>query len=405
MELIKNLIETKGKLYAQLQEAANVPEKDYDDEKVDKINDEITAINKKIRSAENANELLSSKVESHVSENQEETFREGIDAFIRTGANGSTIARGQHTFGLTGEKRANQWYKGTSDKGGYLVPDEISKMIVEAQAFVGGMTTPGLTTEIKTSTGRKINIPTVDDTGTRAEIIGEKTTMASGNDVTYGNDDLTFYKLTSLIVKISNELIQDAAFDVVSHVTGLLFERMFRGLNYYYTLGTGTAMPYGLQAVSTKGVDATKRGLTRANLVDLIYSVNRAYRNAGTVWQMADSTAGFLRKLSVSSDTTGDDLKPLWQNSMQAGEPDRLEGWPVVINSDVDEIASYNQSVFFGDFKRYWTAEALPMKLIRLDELYAATDEVGFNVLGRFAGNMAAYTGDAPIKHIRHANT
>lgn len=404
MELIKSLTEQKGKLYAQLKEASNVPEKDYDDVAVDKINDEISAVDRKIVSANRANETLASKAESFESREQEETFSESLDSFIRTGGSGESVARGEKIFGLTGEKRANQWYKGTDNKGGYLVPNEISKMIVEARAFIGGMITPGLTTEIKTSTGRQIDIPTVDDTSTEASIIGEKTTMATGTDVTYGNDTLDFYKLTTKIVKISNELIQDAAFDVVAHVTGLLFDRMFRGLNNYFTLGTGSSQPYGIQTVSVKGVDAVKRGLTRVNLVDLIYSVDRAYRQ-GAVFQMDDSTVKVLRKLAVSSDTTGDDLKPLWQASMQAGEPDRLEGYPVIVNVKVDEIASYNQPVFFGDFKRYWIAEALPMKLIRLDELYAATDEVGFNVLGRWAGNMPAYSGDAPIKHIRNANT
>ena len=56
---IKLLTEQKGKLYEQLKEACAVPEKDYDDVKVDAINDDITALTKKIRSAENANLVLS----------------------------------------------------------------------------------------------------------------------------------------------------------------------------------------------------------------------------------------------------------------------------------------------------------------------------------------------------------
>ena len=90
---------------------------------------------------------------------------------------------------------------------------------------------------------------------------------------------------------------------------------------------------------------------------------------------------------------------------MRAGEPALLNGYPVIVNPDIVDIAPYDRSVFFGDWKRYWIAEALPMKLVRMDEYYKPSDQVGMAVLGRWAGNLAAYSGDAPIKHIRHAST
>lgn len=399
---IKEVIEQKGKLLEQLKEAVNA--KDFDQEKVDTINKDINDLDKKKLSLEEANRILSEKIEKEVEiEPEKPNFTRDFDDFLRGKTNGNNTEdegkfRGKPSFTL--DERAYQLYKGTDNKGGYLVPDEIGQSIMDAKAYVGGMVTDGVCTWIRTGTGRKIEVPTFDDTATKAAVVAEKTAMTSGSDLTYGTSDLDFYKITSHVLKVSNELLQDAAFNVGAHVQDVLMKRMYRGLNYYFTQGTSGSHPVGINTLSTKGVDATKRTITRTQLSDLVYSVNRAYRT-GAKWQMNDTTVGVIRALYVGSTDAG----PLWTDSMREGEPNLLEGYPVVVNPDVDDIAPYDRSVFFGDWSRYWIGEALPMKFIRLDELYAESDEVGFVVLGRWAGNLVAYTGDAPIKHARHAST
>ena len=395
---IKEVIEKKGKAIVLLKEAINA--KDFDQLKVDTISDEITALDNQKKSLEKANELIAQKADETDEQVEKKAVEKKkavseLDAFIRTGENGR--------IDKSIDKRAYV-YNLTDATGGYFVPDEIGSHIQTAEAWVGGMVTPGLCTHLKVANGRKIEVPCVDDTAINAAVVAEATALTSGSVPTYTTSDLDFYKITSHIVQISRELLQDSAFDVVAHATEILMKRMQRGINYYFTLGTSGSHPVGIQTLSTKGVDAAKRGLTPANLTDLIYSVNRAYRK-GAAWQMNDSTIGYIRKLAQSSGSTGQDQLPAWQESLRAGEPNLLHGYPVIANNEMDEIASYNQSVFFGDWKRYYIAEALPMTMIRMDELYAASDQIGLVVLGRWAGNLIADTGDAPIKHIRHANT
>ncbi len=399
---IKENIEQKGKLLEQLKEAVNA--KDFDQEKVDTINKDINDLDKKKLSLEQANRLLSEELEVEVEKKDEKpSFKKDFDDFLRGKTNGNSIEeegqyRGKPSFTL--DERAYQLYKGTDNKGGYLVPDEIGKSIMDAKAYVGGMVTDGVCNWVRTATGRKVEIPTFDDTSTKGTVVAEKTDMTEGSDLTYGTSDLDFYKITSHVLRVSDELLQDAAFDVESHVRDVLFKRTYRGLNYYFTQGTSGSHPVGINTLSTKGVDGTKRAVTRTQISDLVYSVNRAYRT-GAKFQMNDSTVSVIRALYVGSTDAG----PLWADSMRDGEPNRLEGYPVIVNPDIDDIAPMDRSIFFGDWKRYWIGEALPIKIIRLDELYAQTGEVGFCVLGRWAGNLIAYSGDAPIKHIRHATT
>jgi len=399
--MLEKKFEKKGNLLEQLREAVNAEPDKFDQEKVDAINDDIQKLSNEIESIERANKLLSEKQERVLEKNEDPEKpdnREALNTFLRTGENGLVESGNKNKRAL--EIRANQFYKGTDNKGGYLVPDEISNVIDSARAYVGGMVTPGVVSWDTVSDGRKIEYPNVDDTSVKAAVIGEKTDMASGTDVTYGISEFDFYKITTKTVKISNELIQDAAFDVVGHVLGLLMERMMRGLNYYFTVGSGSSMPYGIKTLSSEGESATKRGITRADINNLIYSVNRAYRPGG-LFQMNDSTIKAIRALYVGSA----DARPLWQDSMQAGEPALLEGYPVVANPDIEEIHPTYDTVYFGDFKKFQVFEALPMKIIRLDELYAETDEVGFNVLGRWASNKVTYTSTYPFKHIHHATT
>lgn len=417
---VQELYEKKGKLLKQLEEAINVEEKDFEEAKVEAINNDITEVDKQIRIVEAAQATLADVIQppkpgSIREQRKEIPFRDRLDMFIRgkmQDPDGEirSIRKGdeiplmnnlEKSSNYDWVTRAYDWNK-TDATGGYLAPDLIADQIAEAQAYIGGMVTPGICRWIQTSTGNKIEIPVVNDTSTKGAVVAGSTAMTSGSAVTYSVQDLVFYKITSHIATIANELVQDAAFDVVRHVTDMLFTRLYRGLNYYFTHGTSGSHPVGIQSASTKGVDAAKRSITNDNLLDLIYSVNRAYRQ-GAVFMMNDATAGAVRRLMIA--TTDVDVRTMWQDSMQTGEPSRLHGYPVIVNPDCDDINQYDKSIFFGDFKRYWIAEALPMKLVRMDEYYKPSDQVGLCVLGRWAGNLAAISGDAPIKHLRHAST
>lgn len=114
---------------------------------------------------------------------------------------------------------------------------------------------------------------------------------------------------------------------------------------------------------------------------------------------MNDTIVAAIRALDVGSS----DARPVWSMSMIAGEPDKLEGHPIVVNNEMEEFQPFANIAFFGDFKNYKIRECLPLKITRVDELFAGTDEVGFNVMQRFAGNQVS--GGAPIKSLRCAST
>lgn len=413
MSATKPLYEKRAKIKSQMEDVLKDAREKGMDIPQDKMaqfdgwNKEFDQITEQIKSIQEAEAKLAATAEPIGKDKdkliaKKETAEEEYKIFVDCVRGGMDTRKCTLSPERQAEIRASQFYVAGGTKGGYTIPTLTQPAIDAAQVYVGGMVQPGLCTKIQSATGATINWPNVDDTSQKGYVIAEKTDLnTSAVDMTFGYAILTFYKITSGLVKVGNELLQDSLVDFGGWLTDMLFKRVYRALNYYFTLGTGSSMPYGLRAISYKGVDGPVRTIARSDIVELMYSVNRAYLTKGT-FMFNNNTMRDLRKLYMG---TYIENAPLWQPSMRDGEPDRLEGRPYVVNDDVKNIFERHASVYFGDFSNYKIAEALPMKLVRLDERFADTDEVGFAILGRWAGNATKYTSHYPIKHIRHAST
>ena len=97
---------------------------------------------------------------------------------------------------------------------------------------------------------------------------------------------------------------------------------------------------------------------------------------------MNDATVSALRKLK---DSTG---QYLWQPSLMAGMPDTLLGRPVKTSAYMPVIAAGAKTIAFGDFSYYWIADRQGRSFKRLNELYAATGQVGFLASQRVDGKL-----------------
>ena len=106
----------------------------------------------------------------------------------------------------------NDLQVGTDTEGGYLVPDEFERKLVEALTEENIFRQ--LATVIKTSSGDR-KIPIVTSKGEAAWMDEEDAYKLS--DDTFGQASLGAYKVGTAI-KISEELLNDAAFDLPSYI-------------------------------------------------------------------------------------------------------------------------------------------------------------------------------------------
>lgn len=293
------------------------------------------------------------------------------------------------------EKRAAMGV-GSGAIGGYTVPDAPMAALERALLEFGGMRQ--VATIIRTDTGADLPIPTSDDTSNKGAILGENT-QVSEVDITVGQLVLQAYKYSSKSVLVSVEFLQDTSVDAVSFIGKALGERIGRIHNDHFTTGTGSSQPNGIVTAATSS-SVTFSGtatVTYDNIVDLVHSVDPAYRMNGK-FMFHDGALKMLKKVKVlqySGDTVG---APLWQPSMQAGQPDLVLGYPYVINQSMTTPATSVKSILFGDLSKYLIRDCRDITLIRLDERYADYHQVGFLAFARSDGDLLD-AGTHPVKY------
>ncbi|MCX4325494.1 MAG: phage major capsid protein, partial [Lachnospiraceae bacterium] len=126
---------------------------------------------------------------------------------------------------------------------------------------------------------------------------------------------------------------------------------------------------------------ASATAVTADELMDLYYSLKSPYRKK-SVWVLNDSTIKAIRKLK---DNNG---QYLWQPSLAAGTPDMILGRPIKTSAYMPAIAAGAKTIAFGDFSYYWIADRQGRSFKRLNELFAATGQVGFLASQRVDGKM-----------------
>ncbi|MFF9625441.1 phage major capsid protein [Streptomyces griseosporeus] len=278
----------------------------------------------------------------------------------------------------------------TGAAGGYMVPAPFRAKLVEAMKFYSSMR--DVAEVITTETGATLPWPTNDDTANVGAILSENTQVTE-QDVTIGTNDVGAYMYTSKLVRVSLQLLNDSAFDLESWLSGVLGRRIGRAQNAHFTTGTGTAQPEGVQTnavVGKTGATGQTTSVAYDDLIDLIHSVDPAYRNSGRAqFMLNDATLGAARKLKDTQN------RPLWEPSVQVGVPDGLLGYGYTINQDMPVMAANAKSILFGDFYAgYLIRDVQDVQMLRLAERYADYLQVGFLAFARTDGtpqDTAAY--------------
>ena len=268
---------------------------------------------------------------------------------------------------------------GTDSEGGYLVPDEYERTLVEALEEENIFRQ--MAKVIKTSSGDR-KIPVVASKGT-ASWIDEEGAFPESDD-SFGQVSIGAYKLGTLI-KVSEELLNDSVFDLQSYISREFARRIGAKEEEAFFTGDGKGKPLGVLA-ATGGAEtgvtaASATAVTADELMDLYYSLKSPYRKK-SMWVLNDSTIKAIRKLK---DNNG---QYLWQPSLAAGTPDMILGRPIKTSSYMPAMAAGAKTIAFGDFSYYWIADRQGRSFKRLNELFAASGQVGFLASQRVDGKM-----------------
>ena len=270
---------------------------------------------------------------------------------------------------------------GTAAAGGNLRPTSFERQLYDFLENVSGVRQ--VATVITTTGGEALELPVVASHGTAASVL-EGSALAEA-DPSFTKVTLNAYKYGQLL-QISSELLQDSGVDIVGFAAQDLGRALGRVTGQAYATGSGSSLPQGIMTAAGTGKTGGTgvAGVpTIAELTDLAYSLGDPGYRAMAAWLMRDATAGKIRNLT---NTSGDFL---WQPAVQAGQPDRLLGYPVVIDPFVAATGTAANSVLFGDIAAAFVIrDAGNIRIERSDDYAFANDLVTWRAVLRTDSEM-----------------
>lgn len=210
----------------------------------------------------------------------------------------------------------------------------------------------------------------------------------------------------SAMPKASQRLLDDSAFDVDGWLAGKIATRFIRAEAAAFINGDGIDKPKGI-LLPTKvdnalwvwgqlgyvptGAAADFAAVNSSDcIVSLVYALTADYRANGT-FVMNSKTAGAVRKMKDA------DGRFMWGDSLQAGEPARLMGYPVLIAEDMPDVAANAYPIAFGDFTSGYTiAERPDLRILR--DPFSAKPHVLFYANKRVGGDITDYAAIKLLK-------
>ena len=213
----------------------------------------------------------------------------------------------------------------------------------------------------------------------------------------------------------SNEAIEDTFFDVEDWFVSTAAESAAKALDLAVWSGNGTSKPTGLiNSAPTAVADhnspmraaavfeyvptdsASPQAMGPDDIIDLVYKLNRSYRRDAQ-FGCNQVTQGAIRKMKDSNNTY------YWQPSYQAGQPDRLLGYPMFTYEDMGTHTTADAIYLgFGDWNKAYTLCTRRGLAITKDDNITTPGTVKFYLRQRFFGIPA--NNDA-LKFLKLADT
>jgi HK97 family phage major capsid protein len=274
--------------------------------------------------------------------------------------------------------------------GGYLAPVDFVNEILKTVVLISPVRS---LVRIRTTAMKSVHIP--KRVGLlAAQWENETDTTQPAGGLKYGMLEVFNYGLRA-IVDITNDQLEDAAFDMSAEIESEVSEQFAVAEGAAFVNGNGVGKPEGfllnaaIQAQATHSGDANN--LTADGFLDCFHALKSAYeRNA--VWTMNRQTVGKARKLK---DGNGDYL---FMMGLPNGAPNTILGAPYVEVPDMPAVAAGAYPVAFGDFNRgYSLVDRVSMVMLRDPYTQAPTNMVRYLFRKRLGGQVTMPEAIQPL--------
>jgi HK97 family phage major capsid protein len=225
----------------------------------------------------------------------------------------------------------------TKTDNGSVIPTTIAQQIIKKVYDIS----PILEKSQKYNVKGKLQIPYYDTTdgGITVAYAEEFKPLTSSNGK-FKNIELDGF-LAGALSKISNSLINNSQFDIVSFVVNQMAEDIARFIEHELLIGTSDKVT-GLSTMQNKVTAAAANAITSDEVVKLKDSIKDVYQS-NAIWIMSTATRTALRLLK------GSDGHYLLQDDITSPFGSTLLGKPVYVSDNMPEIKADATAIYYGD--------------------------------------------------------
>jgi len=294
-------------------------------------------------------------------------YAKAYDGFLKLGATCNTLR------------------EGSDGEGGYLVPDEFEKRVVQAIAEKNVMRRLGTVMQ----TERTMTFRVAKGIG-YADWIPEEGVIpvATGE---FDEVKIEAHKVATSI-RVSDELLEDSVFDLEEFIIKEFAQRIGEAEEAAFIHGDGVAKPLGIIHQLEREVITEKAGkISTDDLLDLKHAIPSKYRK-DAVFLMHDSTLRELFKLR-----TGEG-QYIWYENPKKNIPLAIFSHRVIICPSMPTIDSGKPPILFGDFKHFVIGDRKHRRIKRLTEVHAQQGQVAYIMSQRVDAKLLDRNAIAALK-------
>lgn len=251
-----------------------------------------------------------------------------------------------------------------------LIPVGFDPMIHTAAKSYGQLATN--VRQLVTATGDPIKVASSDDTANGLTLISPESTAVTELDMALGGTVSYVSEFTTSLIKVSESLLEDSAFDVAGFISNSFSTRYFKGLNQAIQLGSGNVQSI-VTSLATGATATSATAVALADLINVFGELDPAYQDSAK-WVMNAKTKANLMGLV---DQFG---RPLLQADVNGVPFNSIFGKSIVVSTFADDATAAKTPILIGSLEQSYTLRTIQsgLKIVRLNERYAETGEVGF---------------------------
>jgi len=317
------------------------------------------------------------------------------------------INRAFREYARTGKLEARDLLTTSDATGGALIPQDFYPELTNAAKYYGPIALK-VKQKVTNNNGAPMKVSLANDTANGLTLVAtEGTSSPAETDPSFQSKLLGVDTVTGGLVKISFEEMADSSFNLDTAIRDYFGIRYGRGMEAAVTLGkdsAGTTLPNqssgGLLGAATVGTTTATLagGIAWTDIVNLFGSLDPAYSGPNAAFVFNSNTRAYLLG---QKDGFG---RPYWTPDPTQDSPfGKLLGFDVVLNQAMPNMGASATPILFGDLQRAYLlrTDGAP-SILRLNERYADTLEVGFFLYSRIGG-LSLNAGVSPLVSLEQA--